>query len=358
MAVHHIIPRFFLKRWTNARGRLEVANRLDLKVGEEDPARFYALNDFNRMENSDGQDDPWLEHEFLGTLDSDVARFMGELENVPRPPSLIKLKKHRDWHPIHLMSPRKSVRMAMYVGAQAVRSPVWREAVSADTAVDIKRTLEEKVQRDLALASDPAEIERLEKMLGLRYLVRMEGNTVPHLSGHLSFRLGQVLYERCAWTIWHFSEPTLALGADPVLLLGDGPQSTGSFSQVATRSGHKLSLWRDLGQAADDAVEILAQAKFVILPIDPTRALVLAQFRGQLPPLPGRYDQPRKMAALLNGLMSLASPDWLIMPPGHMDEARRQLHDRYPWLARQEARRSERQAPGKPTQRERDRPSS
>jgi Protein of unknown function (DUF4238) len=50
LGAHHIIPRFFLKRWANEGGLLEVVDRRELTVTEEDPQEFYALSDFNRME--------------------------------------------------------------------------------------------------------------------------------------------------------------------------------------------------------------------------------------------------------------------------------------------------------------------
>jgi hypothetical protein len=83
-------------RWTNERGLLEAVDRHAMTVTEEDPKRFYALSDFNRMEDSDGNFDPWLEHEFLGSLDNDVANLMPQLENLPNPRSLRKLKRRRD----------------------------------------------------------------------------------------------------------------------------------------------------------------------------------------------------------------------------------------------------------------------
>jgi hypothetical protein len=321
-------------RWTNERGLLEVVDRHAMTVTEEDPKRFYALSDFNRMEDSDGNFDPWLEHEFLGSLDNDVANLMPQLENLPNPRSLRKLKRRRDWHPTHILSRSSTVRLAMYVAAQAVRSPTWREAVYSSTAAEIKRYVEEKAQAGLATATDPAEIERLNKLLGLRYLVNISGNMMPHLSGHLAYRIGEVLYQRYSWTIWHFPAPVLLLGNDPVLLINRNPAKNGSFSQVATADSDKLSVWRDIGPAAEHAVAAVQDADFVVLPLDPTRALVLCGFGAGLPQLPGRHEVPLDVAKELNRLMSIASADWLGMPPGHMDVARKQLEERYPWLSR------------------------
>jgi hypothetical protein len=223
----------------------------------------------------------------------------------------------------------------MYVGAQAVRSPAWRDALKADTAVDMKRTLEDKVRADLAAATDAAEIARLEGLLGLRYMVAdISGNLIPHLSGHLAYRLGEVLYERLSWTIWRFPKPVLLLGNDPVLLVNRDPARCGSFSQVARAAGNKLSVWREIKDAAEDAVDVLRGADFVMLPLDPTRLLVVCGLGQGLPALPGTYEMPLASAKPINLLASVASPHWLALPPGHMEHARKQLVDRYPWLGR------------------------
>lgn len=106
MAGHHIVPRFHLARWANPAGLIEVYDCRELEVREQDPKQFYTLPAFNRMEGADGKDDPWLEHQFLGTLDSDAARIMRQLENAARPRAQVQRIKKRGGIPA--MSCRQS----------------------------------------------------------------------------------------------------------------------------------------------------------------------------------------------------------------------------------------------------------
>jgi hypothetical protein len=331
MAQHHTIPKFHLKRWANAAGRIEVVDFETLTVSEEDPKKFFALPDFNRIEAADGSADPWLEYEFLGRLDSDAANLMRQLENIPRPRSHLRQAKNRGWHPTHLLGPKASVRLAMYVGAQAVRSPAWRDAVKQHTAVDMRRFVEEKVEQELATTTDPARIEELKKMQGLRYLVsEISGNQVPHLSGHLAYRLGEVLYQEYVWSVTTIPEAALMLGDDPVLILNrSDPKLCGSYSQVAGAKGFALSLYKDQREMADAAVDVMRNNDLVLLPLDPTRMLVMSSINALI--LPGRHDAGPASAAGFNLLTRAASRRWVCLPPGHLEAARAAIYKKHPW---------------------------
>lgn len=338
MAAHHVIPRFHLARWANDAGLLEVFHIDELDVREENPRYFYAPQDFNRIEAPAGDDDPWLEHELLGTLDNDASNLMRQLESVPEPRSQVRVTRNRGWHPSQILAPKDSARFAMYVAALAVRSPAWRATVKSHTAAAMGRHVEEQVNCELQECRDPERIEELKKLLGLRYMVAdISGNTVPWLSGHLAYRLGEVLYSQYFWAVYRFPIPMLMLGNDPVVIANrDASGPSGSFSQVASARGDVLSVYQDLRLLADDAVETMRGNDFVMVPLDPTRMLVLSSFRQLV--LPGRYDADGRVACAFNLLTRKSSTEWVAIPPGHADRVRRAIEDKHPWLARHRAR--------------------
>lgn len=300
-----------------------------LEVREEDPDTFYSLPDFNLMVDAEGNPDGWLEHEFFGGLDNTVSLLLRQLENLPRPKSHLRQVKNRGWHLNHVLSPKSTCALAMYIGAQAVRGPAWREAVRQHTAGAIRDFMGEKVARQLESATDPEELAHLRELQGLRYMVAdISGNMVPHLSGHLAYRLGEVLYSDYMWTVLRFPKPVLFLGDDPVLVSCGARESEGSYSQVATSQGSLFSVYQDVKKTADDAVDVLRGNDFVAMPLDPTRALVLSNIRHMI--LPGRYDATLDQAQAFNLLMTRASRKWVGVPPGHAEYARRALLNAIP----------------------------
>ena len=311
----HIVTRFHLARWASPEGKVAVLKRRSREVTLEDPAEFNRVDGFNSMQAPDGSEDRWLEQEFFGGLDNDVARYMGQLEHVQPPPSHLRRIRKEGWHPTHLLAPRHNVRLAMFVGAQMVRSPDWRDAISLDTAADMKRTVEAGVNRKLAGTIDPKEIERLNKLLGLRYLVtETPKNVVPHLSGHLAYRIGKVLYERYTWAVHCFDESILAIGNDPVVLVADSPRRyIGSFSQIA-RAKNALSIYAPLPEMVDSALDVVSSSGRIMMPLGPRHALVLTRVEQFWPP--GRYDQPAKLAEIFNGLTAVSSIQWIGWLPG------------------------------------------
>lgn len=221
MPLDHIVPRFLLARWGDSEtGKIEVADLAARELRHEDPKDFYKLPDFNTSVGADGEPLHWLEQQFLAGLDSDTARYLTRLENLQPPRRHLRAAKKNRWHLNHLTSPRASVRLAMFAAAQAVRSPVWREAVNANTAEAMKRHVEERVQRDLSGTNDPEVRARLEQLLGLRYYADVGGAiSLPHLSGHLAYQIGEVLYGEYMWAVHRFPEPWLLLGDDPLLIM-------------------------------------------------------------------------------------------------------------------------------------------
>jgi hypothetical protein len=336
---HHIVPRFHLARWADASGQLDVVDLHALEARREDPKTFNAIPNFNRMETAKGQPDMWLEHEFLAGLDTSVANMRSQIENVPGPRSMVKVKKHRPaWAFNHFMSKKNTVGLAMYVAAQCVRSPAWREMVKLHTADAMKDFIETKVRHDLEHTQDPAERRRLEEMFGLRCMVAdISGNTIPHLSGHLAYRLGEVLFTEYFWGVLRFPRAVLVLGDDPVMFLNQGEATrSGSFSQVADAAGRTFSVYREIEPMVLETVEIMRGHDMILLPIDPARMLVLSKFEHLM--FPASYDTDVSRAKTFNTLMERASRRWLAMPPGYDGAAQRFLETRHPWIARQRER--------------------
>jgi hypothetical protein len=222
----------------------------------------------------------------------------------------------------------------MYVAAQMVRSPAWRDAIKAHTASAIKHAVQSKVTREVDSTTEPAEIARLGELLGLRYCVaEITGNLVPHLSGHLAYRLGEILYYEYTWAVHRLDEPMLLLSDDPVLIVNfKHPESSGSYSQVATARGEALSVYQDIGKLADDAVEVLRGNDLVMLPLGPQHMLVLARIEHLQ--FPARYDRPVGAATGFNLLMRKASRRWVLLPPGNAEAARKWIAEKHPWRAR------------------------
>lgn len=334
MALHHAIPKFQLKRWTNSSGQLEIVDLEALEVSQEDPAMFLAFPDFNRYEQVDGSDDPWLEHEFFGRLDSDVANLLPQLERLAPPRSHLRHARNNGWHLTHLLSPKSMTRLAMYLGAQAVRHPAWREAVRQQTAETMRDFIEEKVARDLAAANDPMEIERLKAMQGLRYAVtEISGNRVPHLSAHLSFRLGQVLYEEYSWALIELPAPALILADDPLLVVNWRKEHLiGSYRQVAQARGRALSIYKSDRAISDDAVAAMRSNDLILFPLDPRRVLLLASF--ELIAVAGRHDASPLFANFVNSVSRLACKRWMCLPPAHLEAAQEAIYVAHPWKRR------------------------
>jgi hypothetical protein len=122
----------------------------------------------------------------------------------------------------------------------------------------------------------------------------------------------KVLYERYSWAVHRFTEPILALGNDPVVLVKDQEKRVGSFSQIALGE-NALSIYRSLPEMVAEAVEVVASSNRIMVPIGPTHALVLTHLEQLWPP--GRYDQPVKLAENFNLLTMVSSREWIAWNP-------------------------------------------
>jgi hypothetical protein len=91
MARHHLVPKFFLRRWADQEsGLIEVLDRRSWKLTREDPGRFAALPDFNTVLDKSGNPDDWIESQLLACLDDVAARALRQVEVLPLPKSLAR----------------------------------------------------------------------------------------------------------------------------------------------------------------------------------------------------------------------------------------------------------------------------
>ena len=296
-------------------GTIEVFDRRSRELSTEDPAEFDRVEDFNAIPAQDGSNDLWLERELFAGLEDAVARYLIQLENVQPPKSHVGRLAKEDWHLLHLLAPKHNVRLAMFLGAQMVRSPAWRNALQRGTAVDMEQKMKEGVRQDLADATDPTEIAKLEELLGVRYLTtQAPKKLMVELSGHLAYRVGKMLYERFLWSVHRFSEPVLVIGNEPVVLSNrTSSPGIGSLSQIAMAQG-ALSVYVPLEELVEKVVGIVASSERIVMPFGPSHGLMLNRLEHLRPP--GRYDHPAEFAEVFNSMIALSSTRWAAWQPG------------------------------------------
>jgi hypothetical protein len=343
VAGHHIVPRFVIERWRRADGRVTLADLERLVVRDAAPQELDARPDFNRLE--DAADPDVLEGKFFSGLESNAARAFDELVASRTPIEHAEWARNNGIKPGHLLKGKRAARLAQFLGAQAVRSPDWRSETNVQTAAAITEEVETKVRVDLERATDPAEIERVQGMLGLRYTAIVEGDTLPQLAAQLATHIGQVLYCEYIPTVMRAPAPMLCLGNDPVVFVDeDRAVGVGSYSQIAARRGTApFSVRRDIESFVAAAVEVACGHKMIVMPIDPQHAIVLHPFKTLA--LPGRYDVDAPTAQWLNGLAAIASRRWLVVPPGRGEDARHMIYRDNPVLRKADLRRAERGLP-------------
>ncbi|HTX06962.1 MAG TPA: DUF4238 domain-containing protein [Solirubrobacteraceae bacterium] len=315
MALHHVVPKLLLRRWSHPdSGLIEVLDRRAWRLSREDPARFAALQDYNTVLDSDGNPDDWIESELLAGLDNAAAMALRQIDVLPRPTSLARQAASKGWHPTHVMSPRLSARLAMWVAAQAVRTSTFRDAVTRSTTSDMQRQIASHYEAELAKATDDTQRAHFQYMAGIRVVgTRFDQNSFPHLMAHLVVRLGEILYAEYAWAIQRMARPSLILGDDPVLLLNiNEPRRCGSYSHVATTLDDPVSLWLPWDETVKRAIATMRGNHLVAMPLGPQHLLTLSPTSLLKP---GRYDMPPENAKPYNTIITSASRRWVCATP-------------------------------------------
>lgn len=311
---HHIVPRFHQAHWAGADGLIETFDVTTDTISLQDPAEFDRIRDFNTVFDADGAEDTWIEHELLAGLDNEAARAMGSLVHTDPVKSHLRKIKGNGWHPVHLMSPRRSAGFAMFLAAQAVRSPSFREAATNATGRVIGRKVREHCAAEAALAASEDEHAHFEYMATLRLAVAgFDQNTLPHLAATLVSHLGEVLYSKYMWSVHRFTQPVLMLGDDPIIIVNENaPTRSGSFGQVATAGDDPFSLWDAPHAGIARAVAKIEGNDGVLFALDPRHLLLLARPARLV--LPGRYAAKDEFALLYNLLLARASRRWWCRP--------------------------------------------
>lgn len=343
MAEHHIVPRFLIRRWKNDNGRVTLADIEQLVVRDTSPKHLDTHRDFNRLAEH-GHPEA-LENLFFSRLESDAARAVRQLVSVRPPPEHIPYARANGYRPGQLIEMARAVRFAQFMAAQVVRSPDWRKESNTHTAAMIAEEIETKVRANLRATQDPAEIQRLEDLLGLRYQAIAEGDMLPQLSADLTTRIGEVLFTKYLPTVVRLPAPVLCLGNDPVIFLDRDPEiGFGSYSQIASRRGNlPFSVRRDIDNFLTAAVDVARGHRLIALPLDPHHAIVLHPV--ERPRLPGMYREDVQLGQMLNAAAVKASRRWLVVPPGRREAAREVIYMDSPQLRRLDQRRAAKNVP-------------
>lgn len=315
MAQHHLVPKLLLRRWAHPESRMiEVLDRQDWRLSREEPARFAALPDFNTVLDSDGKPDDWIESKLLAGLDNAAAQALRQIDVLPRPKSLARQAVSKGWYPTHILPPKLTTGMAMWVAAQAVRSSTFRDAVTLSTTRDLQLQIKSRYEEELVNATDEDERAHLRYMAGIRVVgTQYDQNALPHLMAHLVVRLGEILYGEYVWAVQRMSDPSLTLGDDPVLLLNiKDPARCGSYSQVATRGKKPVSLWLSASETVERALAAMRGNHLVVMPLGPRHLLTLSPTALMKP---GRYDLPAESARAYNAVTANASRRWICSTP-------------------------------------------
>lgn len=318
----HNVPRFLLARWADpATGKIVVWDRRSGRPPSEvDPIDHSTVDDFNVAHRADGTVDSWLESELFAGLESQAAGSLAQLEQVKPTMKHINRLARGGLEPFHLLPRRRTMGLAMFIGAQMVRSPRWRGAIERATCLDMETDMKAGVEEELAGATDRTEIARLEELLGVRYVAVTADKAMQiQLSGHLAYKIGTILYRSFFWSVHCFAAPCLVIGDEPVLLASPSvPLGFGSLADIAFER-EVLSIQRGLERIVEAVIEIVASAKTIILPFGPRHALVLNPIESLL--LPGRYDRSEGDAKLFNTWTRSSSREWAVWQPGMEPEA-------------------------------------
>jgi hypothetical protein len=343
MRGHHVVPRFLIARWQAPDGKVTVADFEALVVRDERPDDLDARPNFNRLQFHD--DPEALEHGFFGALESNAARAIDELVASRQPVEHANYARTNGFRPGQLLKGKRAVRFAQFLAAQAVRGPDWRKEANAHTAAAVAAEIETRVRAELEATADPEEIERLNGMLGLRYQAIVEGDTLPQLAAALTTSIGEVLYCEYVPTVMRMPAPLLCLGNDPLVFIEEeGAVGVGSYSQIAARRGNlPFSVRRDVPSFISAAVDVVRGHKMIAMPVDPQHAVVLYPWKRLQPP--GLYSVDATIGQLLNGVATVASRRWLVVPPGRREAAREAVYRANPGLRKADVHRAERGLP-------------
>lgn len=318
----HVVPRFLLARWADPEsGKIVVWDRRSGRPPSEvDPTDHSTVEDFNVDRRADGTVDSWLESELFAGLENRAAGSLAQLEQVQPTMKHINRLAGGGLEPFHLLPRRRTMGLAMFMGAQMVRSPRWRGAIDRATCRDMESDMKAGVEEELACATEPAEIARLEELLGIRFVAVTTDKAMQiQLSGHLAYKIGTILYRSFFWSVHRFAEPSLVLGDEPVILaVPSVPLGFGSLADIAFER-EVLSIQRGLERLVEAVTEIVVSARLIILPFGPRHALVLNPIDSLC--LPGRYDRSAEEAKLFNTWTRVSSREWAVWQPGMEPDA-------------------------------------
>lgn len=272
---HHYVPRFYLSRFADQKGRLSAYDRTTGKAISARPDQLAVERDFYRLPDASG-----LPHYFLEevlSLQEGLAAMA--IDRVSR---------------AGVVNDEDRLALATHLAMQTLRTPRTRDVVS-ESAEWVDSILAQ-IELGRRLAAGEFSIE--ERQLAEDAIKELKDGTLrvgPAEDARVGLALGsfdqmlEQLLGDWTWLIVVLSRPRFITTDHPVILLGEPePDSTATNVGVATA----LELW---------------------FPLDPHHGLVLSRDRGLLSPL---LDLPDAHIRAINLRFAQESTRWIFFRPG------------------------------------------
>lgn len=272
---HHYVPRFYLVRFSDQKGRLAAYDRTTRKLISARPEQLGFERDFYRLPENAGLPKYFLEE--VLSLQEEAAAIA--IDNVCR---------------AGIVADKDRLTLAMHIAMQILRTPNTRRTVgeSAEWSASIFAQIE------LGRRLEAGEFSADERELAEQAIKQLEDGSVrvgPAEDARVGIALTafaeilEHLLGSWTWLVVLLSQPRFITTNQPVIMLGEPePGSAATNVGVATA----LEIW---------------------FPLDPRRALVLTRAKRVVSPLLGLGDAHVR---LINVRLALESARWIFYRPG------------------------------------------
>lgn len=212
--VHHLVPKFYLDRFADERGRICVARRADQgqSVATRSTTKVAVETGFYSVETEEGEEMPYVE------------RLMSEIEGaaakaIARTCSNLML----------LLTPDQKIAISMFLGLQHTRGRRMRRRLEAQADMVTKILLADRVTPEAATSylrsqggADPTDEEIAGVIAISSELDKFDVATHPneHMRTMLEVGVEQIglILSQMSWALGRFDAPVLMTGDHPVSL--------------------------------------------------------------------------------------------------------------------------------------------
>lgn len=288
---HHLVPEFYLKRFTDAEGRVEVAERDELsRTFKANTRHALVQKDFYTLPGDSGEKDTDVEEFFGDVVERTGARSLRRIFDAgmfPPPPGLREL-------------------LSMFFSFQFIRGEATRSTLLADyeaTAKAVARLLTPEMAREhLRESREPDEPpeptdEEVADFIAFAhdtdgYRVTVDSPAALHLGGVIE--LGEELvpyFARREWKVLEFANDAIITGDEPIVLFGNTP--------IAGREALGVGV-----------------ARRIVFPIDPRRALLMDRPRKGVTPQEGVIKGNDEDATIINNNLAYGCHRYIAYRPG------------------------------------------